>query len=139
MSQLSSIVIGAVIFASVVTGMWLFYSDLGRVNGATSTANFTQINTTGNITQKAKEIDVQLRDIVENFQITDIFDLATLFVFKVGGLLLASASAVIQIVANIPDLFPSVGLPGWFIAMVITITIILVIFAVVKIGTRVDV
>ncbi len=138
--NLSSLIMGVIVFSSVITGMALFYADVSSTYGvANTTTDFSELNNTGAIASRVKEIDVKLRSIVENFTITSIFDLATLFVFQIGGLLLGFATVMVDLIFNVPDLFTSIPIPDWFTTMLAVIAVVFIVFQVIKLANRVDI
>ena len=140
MTAYSAIIVSTVFFASVVTGITIFSNEFSdRYGIAQGTANFSLINDTRKIEQKTQSIQDEITSITRDFTITDVFDLATLFVFKVGGLLLDMGNVMITTIAKVPQLFTSIPIPTWFTGMLLTLALIFLVFAILGMALKKEV
>lgn len=129
---ISNSIIGVIIFLSVFSGIAIFYGELSTTYSVeNSTTDFTEINKSqADIETRVKNIQDKLQTSSKN-PIDKIFDIAALFLFEVGGLVLGLGSAAISLVGETGTLFTSIPIPSWFIGMIISIVIVYFVFKVI--------
>lgn len=129
------LVIMMLVFSGAVIGLTSFYTETATSYGA-DTSDISFVNVTQNITSKTDEMKAKL-DKGES-DITAFVDIIVTGVFE-SVKILFSVPAVFSGLATDTTEASGLIVPGWFISLLIIIVTIIVLFAIIKQVTKVDV